>query len=94
MIQQNEFISYNNGSRISFSHILNLSVQDFMKAANIDNFYLIPGKIMENDVNDMQNYAETIIKTYVLKKVKKKHNNYLNVSHLKLIIDVVTRWNS
>jgi hypothetical protein len=41
-----------------------------MKAANIDNFYLIPGKIMENDVNEILNDAEATTETNILKIVK------------------------
>lgn len=55
------------GSRIScFSHILNLAVQDFMKAANINSFSLIPGQSMENGGTELVNDAEATTETNVL----------------------------
>jgi hypothetical protein len=70
------------GSRIScFSHILNLSVQDFMKAANKDSLSLIPGQTMENDVNEFVNDAEAATETNVLKRVKRYYNKLYSMLH-------------
>ncbi len=62
------------GSRIScFSHILNLAVQDFMKAVNINSFSLILGQSMENGGTELVNDAEATAEINVLKRVKHYH---------------------